>query len=66
VLYHNETSPRPSVLFKTGEGVATALPGRLDLAVQSLDPDGLTVWITQAYAKADGGHYGMAWGAVKP
>jgi len=66
LLYHNEASARPSVLFKKGEGVATAIPGRLDLAVQSLDPDGLTVWITQAYAKAEGGYYGMSWGAVKP
>jgi hypothetical protein len=69
VFYHNESSTRPSAVLKKGEGVATVLPttfGKLDLAGQSLDPDGLTVWISQAYAKATGGYYGMAWGAVKP
>ena len=65
VLYHDQPSARPSVLLRKGEGVAATPPVRLDLAVQSLDPDGLTVWLAQGYARSDGS-YGMAWGAVKP
>jgi hypothetical protein len=67
VLYHAESTTRPSAILKKGEGSASESPGKahLDLAGQSLDPDGSTVWVTHAYARADG-RYGQAWGAVKP
>jgi hypothetical protein len=54
-------------VLKAGEGASSVGPyGRgLDLAVQSLDPSGDTVWITHAYANAKG-DYSMAWGSVKP
>jgi hypothetical protein len=60
LFYHNENTTRPSAVLKKGEGAANKPHGDgLDLAVQSLDPDGLTAWITHAYAKADGS-FGMA------
>jgi hypothetical protein len=68
VFYHNESSTRPSAVLKLGEGVATktAYEANIDLTVQALDPsDGLTVWVTHTYARANGG-YGMAVGVVKP
>ena len=59
--------PDLRAILKKGEGTASESPGKahLDLASQSLDPDGSTVWVTHAYARADG-RYGQAWGAVKP
>lgn len=67
VLRHNESSTRPSVVLKKGEGQATKKPldAGIDLAVLALDPsDRLTIWITHAYA-LDSGSYGMIVGTVK-
>jgi len=66
ILYHNELSPRRSILLKKGEGRATENPfeASIDLAVLALDPsDKLTIWVTHAYGKSGG--YGMIVGNVK-
>ena len=74
IFYHNEAAARPSVLLKAGEGMAGSPYGQkkftpktssLDLAMESLDPNGTTVWITHGYASKKGG-YTMVWGAVNP
>ena len=67
LFYHDQSSTSPSAILKKGEGNATKNPydAIIDLTVQSLDPDGLTVWVTHAYAKSDGNCH-MAVGAVKP
>jgi hypothetical protein len=66
VYYHNGTLSPPALL-KKGEGAISTPPYTNEpFAVQSLDPtDGITVWVDQAYARANGS-YAMAWGAVKP
>jgi hypothetical protein len=67
VLYHNESTTRPSAVLHKGEAMTDdPYAYGLDMSMDALDPsDDQTIWMVGAYATAGGG-YEMVVGAVKP